>query len=344
MASDLEKQIIKQIEYYFGDINLPRDKFLQEKIKEDDGWVSLEVLLTFKRLASLSTDTEVIAKAMEKSEDNIVEVSEDLKKIRRHPENPVPELNDERRQQLMARTAYAKGFPLDEDFNKIIAFLEPYGPIESCNRRSTKDHKFKGSCFIIFKDLDTCKKFVELESVKYGETELIRKFQKVYFDDKTKEIEEKKQAKKEKKAAAAAANEKPEKQIEFPKGAVIYFSGLEEGQNLTREELKDKVKEVGDLETQFIDFKKGDIKGYLRFPEENNAVEFFKKIDDGVLEVSGFKLKLRVVEGEEEEEYLKKSSDEIHEMRKKQKLNGKNKKRKGNYGRGGREAKSRRTD
>lgn len=104
MASDLEKQIIKQIEYYFGDINLPRDKFLQEKIKEDDGWVSLEVLLTFKRLASLSTDTEVIAKAMEKSEDNIVEVSEDLKKIRRHPENPVPELNDERRQQLMART------------------------------------------------------------------------------------------------------------------------------------------------------------------------------------------------------------------------------------------------
>lgn len=241
-------------------------------------------------------------------------------------------------------TAYAKGFPLDEDFNKIIAFLEPYGPIESCNRRSTKDHKFKGSCFIIFKDLDTCKKFVELESVKYGETELIRKFQKVYFDDKTKEIEEKKQAKKEKKAAAAAANEKPEKQIEFPKGAVIYFSGLEEGQNLTREELKDKVKEVGDLETQFIDFKKGDIKGYLRFPEENNAVEFFKKIDDGVLEVSGFKLKLRVVEGEEEEEYLKKSSDEIHEMRKKQKLNGKNKKRKGNYGRGGREAKSRRTD
>jgi hypothetical protein len=28
-ASPLEKKIIRQIEYYFGDYNLPRDKFLQ---------------------------------------------------------------------------------------------------------------------------------------------------------------------------------------------------------------------------------------------------------------------------------------------------------------------------
>ena len=27
--SPLEKKIIRQIEYYFGDFNLPRDKFLQ---------------------------------------------------------------------------------------------------------------------------------------------------------------------------------------------------------------------------------------------------------------------------------------------------------------------------
>ena len=28
------------MEYYFGDFNLPRDKFLQEETKSDDGWVS----------------------------------------------------------------------------------------------------------------------------------------------------------------------------------------------------------------------------------------------------------------------------------------------------------------
>lgn len=104
MADELEQKIIKQIEYYFGDINLSRDKFLQGKIKEDEGWVSLEVLLTFKRLASLSTDPEVIASAIEKSENKLVEVSEDRKKLRRNADKPVPELDEERKKELMKRT------------------------------------------------------------------------------------------------------------------------------------------------------------------------------------------------------------------------------------------------
>ncbi|CAG9854855.1 unnamed protein product [Phyllotreta striolata] len=344
MANDLDQQIIKQLEYYFGDINLPRDKFLQEKLKEDDGWVTLEVLLTFKRLAALSTDTEVIAKAAEKSENKIVEVSEDHKKIRRHPDNPVPELTAERRQILMDRTAYVKGFPLDEDLSKIIEFMEPH-KVESCHRRTKKDHTFKGSCFIIFKDVEACKTFVELESLKYGEQELIRKFQKVYLDEKRAQFKKDKaalaQAKKDK---AALADSQKQEQIDFPKGAVIHFTGLEEGQCLTREELKEKVKEVGELETQFIDFTKGDLQGYFRFPEANNAVDFFKKLTDGELEVSGYKLKLRVLEGQEEEEYLKKSSDAIHELRKKQKQGGKFRKRKFNHSHGGKNAKSKKTE
>lgn len=104
MTDELEQKIISQIEYYFGDINLSRDKFLQGKIKEDEGWVTLEVLLTFKRLAALSTDPEVIASAIEKSENKLVEVSEDRKKLRRNPDKPVPELDEERKKELMKRT------------------------------------------------------------------------------------------------------------------------------------------------------------------------------------------------------------------------------------------------
>lgn len=104
MANELEEKIIKQIEYYFGDINLSRDKFLQEKIKEDEGWVTLEVLLTFKRLASLTTDPEVIASAIEKSENKLVVVSEDRKKLRRNPDKPIPEFDENRKKELMKRT------------------------------------------------------------------------------------------------------------------------------------------------------------------------------------------------------------------------------------------------
>lgn len=115
MTSDLEKKIIRQIEYYFGDINLPRDKFLQEKIKEDEGWIGLDVLLSFKRLAGLSTDEKVIADAVEKSEEKLVVISEDRKKLRRNPEKPLPEFNDDRKKELSSRT----GSYIHADFNKL---------------------------------------------------------------------------------------------------------------------------------------------------------------------------------------------------------------------------------
>lgn len=104
MANDLEQKIIRQIEYYFGDINLPRDKFMQEKLKEDEGWINLDVLLTFKRLASLSKDANEITGAIKKSENQLIEVSADGKKLRRSPDVPLPELNEERRKELMNRT------------------------------------------------------------------------------------------------------------------------------------------------------------------------------------------------------------------------------------------------
>ncbi|RZB40165.1 la protein -like [Asbolus verrucosus] len=341
MASELENKIIRQIEYYFGDINLPRDKFMQEKLKEDDGWITLEVLLTFKRLAALSEDPEVIAAAVEKAENGLVEVSEDRKKIRRNPDLPLPELNDARKKELMERTAYAKGFPVDETLNDIINFLEPHGPIDSCHRRSTKDRKFKGSCFIIFKDKETCKKFIEQESFKYKDTELIRKWQSDYFAEKKKEYEEKVKSKKDKKQAKL---EEKCKQLEYPKGAAIHFSGIPEGKSLTREEIKEKIKEIDESVTvAYVDFNKGDVEGHLRLSAENAAVEFLKKLTDGELEVNEVKLKLRALEGAEQEEYLKKTAEAVTKMREKAKQGKNSRKRKGGHFSNGREAKAKKT-
>lgn len=105
MANDMEKKIVRQVEYYFGDINLPRDKFLQGQIKEnEDGWVPLDVMLKFKRLAELSKDPAVIAEALAQSDDRIVVVSEDKTKIRRNPEKPLPDNNDEHIKVLREKT------------------------------------------------------------------------------------------------------------------------------------------------------------------------------------------------------------------------------------------------
>lgn len=243
--------------------------------------------------------------------------------------------------------AYVKGFPLDEDLNNIINFLEPHGPIESCIRRTTKDHKFKGSCFVVFKDIETCKKFVELEELKYKDVDLIRKWQNVYTEEKKKEVEEHKKNKQAKKQAQAAANAKPPKPVEMPKGAVLFFDGIEKEQTLTREEIKERIREVGNLEVAYIDFNKGDLEGYARFGAENCAVKFAEKLKDGQFTIGEIKLKVKVLENEEEEQYLKKTIEAIATMRQKLGQNkfggrnsrGNNRKRKGNFSSYGSKAK-----
>lgn len=55
--------IIKQVEFYFGDSNFPKDKFLQKEVKKKaDGYVSLKVIAAFTKLKKLTTSWRVVAK------------------------------------------------------------------------------------------------------------------------------------------------------------------------------------------------------------------------------------------------------------------------------------------
>ena len=44
------KKVIRQVEYYFGDSNMQRDKFLQDEVAKDaEGWVPLTTMLKVGR-------------------------------------------------------------------------------------------------------------------------------------------------------------------------------------------------------------------------------------------------------------------------------------------------------
>ena len=58
-SHELQAKIVRQVEHYFGDYNLPRDKFLKEQVQSDEGWVPMEIMVKFQRLASLSVDPKV---------------------------------------------------------------------------------------------------------------------------------------------------------------------------------------------------------------------------------------------------------------------------------------------
>lgn len=345
LSKELEAKIIHQIEYYFGDINLPRDKFLLEQVALDDGWVEIKVLLTFNRLNKLCSDEEAIAKALLNSDNDLVIVSDDKTKIRRNPELAIPEFNDERRKELTSRTAYVKGFPREETLETLMKFVEPFGAFDSVYMRTYKDKAlkkqvFKGSCFIIFKTVETCKEFIEKDEIKYNDTELIRKWQSEYVDEK-KEEREKRDKRRNKSDDKEKPNNKEEgikKPHNFNKGAILHMAGFKP--ETVRDSIKQKIVEINDADPAYITFDKGATEGYVRFSEENGAADFAKKLTDSKMTVDEAEITVRVLEGDEEEKFLTDLSVTLSNMKRHNKFAGKGPGRKRKGGRdGGRNAK-----
>ncbi|XP_029677532.1 la protein homolog [Formica exsecta] len=175
--AELLKKIKEQVEYYFGNVNMQRDKFLIEQTKLDKGWIPMTVMLKFKMLANFSKNVDVILRALESSD--LIEISKDRKKIRRSPNYPLPEYNEECRKAQEARTIYVTGFPLNLNIDELKAFFESYQPFERIMMRKYQDHqvfKFAGTAFVQFETLDGAKAFMNVKSIKYEDTELIRKW------------------------------------------------------------------------------------------------------------------------------------------------------------------------
>ncbi|XP_045620201.2 la protein homolog [Procambarus clarkii] len=319
-TKDVETKIIRQVEYYFGDYNLPRDKFLQEEIKNDDGWIALETMTKFKRLAALSTDIAVIVAALKKSSSGVIEIHENNEKIRRSPSHPLPIFNDELKEETMKRTIYCKGFPKDGSvkLDDLLEYFKKYGPYETILMRhyfdkESKKQGFKGSILIVFPTEEKAKEFKELNEVKYLNVHLLRKWHEEYVEEKKKEIEERKARKEARKKKEEKADENKEDvspettEMEIPKGTFLYFSGLTEGSEATREDVKESLGEFGD-QCAWIDFSRGMTKGYIRFKEEEFNKKVLEKME-GKLKIKDLEAELRIVEGDEEDAQIKKMKE-----------------------------------
>lgn len=188
-----DAKIVKQLEYYFSDTNLPYDKFLQNEIKIDDGWVKIVVLLTFKRLAAISDNKAVIAAAVKKSPNTILEVDETNEKIRRKPDHVVPVANSEFLNDMIERSVYCKGFSKTTTMDELLDFAATFGDntITKVTPRRLKNKEFKGSLYFTFNTKEQADIFLKQASVKYNNVELERKWEKDFLIEKKKEYDEK---------------------------------------------------------------------------------------------------------------------------------------------------------
>lgn len=74
----LYDNILKQMEFYFSDANLSKDRFLGDLVKRNP-YVPIELFLKFNKIGSLTQDVNDIAKAMKNS--TCLELSDDRLKV-----------------------------------------------------------------------------------------------------------------------------------------------------------------------------------------------------------------------------------------------------------------------
>ncbi|XP_037079201.1 la-related protein 6-like [Pollicipes pollicipes] len=99
-------QLVEAVEFYFSDDNLLKDAFLLKHVKRNkEGFVSLKLMSSFKRVKHISRDWRVVAFAMRFSSQ--LEVNEEATKVRRL--QPLPE-HDET---VTSRTVVAVNLPLE---------------------------------------------------------------------------------------------------------------------------------------------------------------------------------------------------------------------------------------
>lgn len=185
-VTDNQEEILKQVEFYFSDQNLPTDKFLYKLTQANDGWVPISTIACFSRMRRFQPFTAIVEAL--KNSPELLEVSEDSELVRRKV--PLVEPKPEQRANAFARSVYAKGFGDETETSQfdIETFFAQYGPVKQVRLRRSDDKKFKGSVFVEFDQLSDAEKFVALSpKPKYNDTELLVMSKKGYVDMKAAE-------------------------------------------------------------------------------------------------------------------------------------------------------------
>ncbi|CAN1218702.1 La protein 1 [Linum perenne] len=175
------KEVLRQVEFYFSDSNLPRDKFMTETVtSSEDGMVSLALICSFARMRGylklgeikpedVPEDTlKAVAEVLAKSAS--VKLSEDGKKVGRVSPLMKPE---EIVEQLDGRTVAVSPLPFDANREALRSFFSQYGTVNSVRLPNhIADRKvFSGTALVEFSTDDEAEKVLS-QSLTFAGAEL----------------------------------------------------------------------------------------------------------------------------------------------------------------------------
>lgn len=147
--------IAKQVDFWFGDVNLHKDKFLREQIeKSRDGYVDISLLVSFNKMKKLTTDGKLIARAVKSS--SVVELDLEGTRIRRR--QPL----GEQPKDVDSRTVYVELLPKNVNHSWIERVFGKCGNVVYISiprYKSTGDPK--GFAFVEFETREQADKAIE---------------------------------------------------------------------------------------------------------------------------------------------------------------------------------------
>ncbi|XP_003705365.2 la related protein 7 [Megachile rotundata] len=137
----LHAAILKQMEFYFSDANLSKDRFLSNLIKEDP-YVDLMIFMRCNKIRELTTDVNRVTKALQAS--TILSLSKDGTKVRRV--TPIVQ-----KENIDDCTVYVQNLPPDADHEMLSTIFSQYGQVVYVSVPKFKiNKKIKGFAFVEF--------------------------------------------------------------------------------------------------------------------------------------------------------------------------------------------------
>ncbi|KAL3650826.1 elongin A [Castilleja foliolosa] len=261
LDAETVKKVIRQVEFYFSDSNLPRDKFLQKTVNEsDDGLVSLALICSFSRMRGhlslgdvkpedVPEDTiKAVAETLRTS--TFLKVSEDGEKVGRVTELPKP---DEAIKQSNERTIAASPLEYDVKLEAVESFFSQYAKVNSVRlpRHAADNRAFCGTALVEFSSEEDAANVLK-QTLSYSGVELELKPKKEFDLERAKQEEE---AAKTRPQVGSNRKEKADPEPDYPKGLIVAFTLKksdnvdaskkdEEKDNETKLEVSDAVTDV----------------------------------------------------------------------------------------------------
>jgi La-related protein 7 len=168
VTEELKAKVVKQVEFYFSDTNLPTDNYLMKFVKKDpEGFVPIPVVASFRKIKNLVKNHGVVAAALRNS--TLLVVSEDGKKVRRA--QPLPDVDQE---EVQSRTVVAENLPEDHSIESMEQLFGKVGPVkmvricspEAANGANSTAAKHPKTDMLVSNKLHA---LVEYESVELAE-------------------------------------------------------------------------------------------------------------------------------------------------------------------------------